>query len=125
VHQQVVELVEVPPVRLVRVRDPPRAGIRVVEPATEAAEQLGHGQVDLSVGAVHGWIDDHRLSVQRDEGVPAPEISVHEGRAGHVGESVRRGGQDLVEDGLAAVAGGTRLVESGPEASIAPEAAPG
>ena len=94
VIEQRVEVVEVAALGVTGVHG---AGFAVclIEIAGEAAEELGHGEVDFAVAYAHGRIDEDGGAVRAGHDVAAPEVAVEQRRESGFDEAVFQMGEQL------------------------------
>ena len=94
VIEQRVEVVEVAALGVAGVHG---AGFAVclIEIAGEAAEELGHGEVDFAVADAHGRIDEDGGAVRAGHDVAAPEVAVEQRRESGFDEAVFQMGEQL------------------------------
>ena len=95
VIEQRVEVVEVAALGVTGVRG---AGFAVclVEIAGEAAEELGHGEVDFAVADAYSRIDEDGSTVRAGHDVAAPEVAVEQRRESGFDEAVFQMGEKLL-----------------------------
>lgn len=93
--EQRVEVVEVATLGVTGVRG---AGFAVclVEIAGEAAEELGHGEVDFAVADAYSRIDEDGSTVRAGHDVAAPEVAVEQRRESGFDEAVFQMGEKLL-----------------------------
>ena len=95
VIEQRVEVVEVAALGVAGVHG---AGFSVclVEIAGEAAEELGHGEVDFAVADAHGRIDEDGGAVRAGHDIAAPEVTMEQRRESGFNEAVSQMGEQLL-----------------------------